>query len=451
MNDLATLFGPDTDFDVNSEPTKEPADVRAELRALVGSPPPSADPRPSGGSGNLKALVGGSEPTGRDSVAADLKALLGERRDAAPSATQLDLSLLPRSDGFAADEKGWRAPELAQVGKRPLFGGRRRAGAINYLSVAAAVVAVVALVGAVSLAVVQRATANPADDAMFSLREREAELANETKVLETAADLYDDSVEEAAALAEVSAPIVAGLAGRVDGAALVPVENARAALAAAAASSTAVRVPTYRRGQIDEKDLAQVGNAIDSVRLARGELPALIASARDARSTVVSAIAGYRAQLLSLGTAIESEAVKLVTENDSAGQTFRTSVTDAAARVVTSQRAGGDGLSEMPAYAAAVDALRAENARIVALEEAEREATPSRPTNPNGGNVNNRDADSDSSDPGTPSPEPSQPAPSPDPEPSPEPPQPEPTPDPEPTEPSVPNPDPSAPIEGGTA
>jgi len=451
MNDLATLFGPDTDFDENSKPTKEPAEVSAELRALVGSPPLSAHLRSSGGSANLKALVGGSEPIGRDAVAADLKALLGERRDAAPSAAQLDLSLSPRSDGFTADEKGWRAPELAQVGKRPLFGGRRRAGAINYLSVAAAVVAVVALVGAVSLAVVQRATANPADDAMFSLREREAELANETKVLQTAADLYDDSVEEAAALAEVSAPIVAGLAGRVDGAALVPVENARAALAAATASSTAVRVPIYQRGQIDEKDLAQVGNAIDSVRLARDEIPALIASARDARSTVVSALAGYRTQLVSLGAAIESEATKLVAENDSAGSSFRTAVTDAAARVVASQQAGGDGLGDMPVYAAAVDALRAENARVVALEEAEREAARDRPTNPNGGNGSNRDPDSNSSDPGTPSPQPSQPAPSPDPEPSPEPSQPEPTPDPEPTEPSLPNPDPTAPIEGGTA
>jgi hypothetical protein len=211
-----------------------------------------------------------------------------------------------------------------------------------------------------------------------------------------------------------------------------------------------ISVPAYQRAQIDEKDLADVGKAIDNVRLSRDELPALITDARDARSTIVSAISGYRAQLQSLGTAIESEASKLVAENDSAGSSFRTAVTDTAARVVTAQRAGGDGLAEMPAYAAAVDALRAENARIVALEEAERENTPSRPTAPIGGTGNGGDTDSDSSDPGSPAPQPSQPAPSPDPEPSPEPSQPEPTPDPEPTVPSVPNPDPTAPIEGGT-
>ncbi|KTR94098.1 hypothetical protein NS220_10430, partial [Microbacterium testaceum] len=132
---------------------------------------------------------------------------------------------------------------------------------------------------------------------------------------------------------------------------------------------------------------------------------------------------------------------------------FRTAVTDAAARIVSAQQAGGDGLSDMPAYAVAVDALRVENARVVALEEAEREATPNRPTNPNGGTGNGGDPDSNTSDPGTPSPEPSQPAPSPDPEPSPEPTQPEPTPDPEPqpTEPTIPIPEPTTPIEGGTA
>lgn len=469
MTDLRTLLWPNAEHGALQTQSQTSSTESGTLRDLVGAstlesvPPVSRDDlrnlvgeepeQPSQAPRDLSVLVGASdEPATSSSAAPALAALVGAAESRDPAAGSMDLStLVGKPTRQAADGDGWRAPELARVGARPLFGGRRKAGAVNYLSVAAATLAVVALVATTSFAFIQRATANPADDAMISLREREAELANETKVLQTAADLFEGSVREAASLAESSAPVLAGLTGRVDGAVLGSAETARAALAAVAGSAGAVSVPVYQRDQIDEKDLADVGKAIDSVRLARETLPALITDARDARSTVVSALAGYRTQLVSLGAAIESEATKLVAENDSAGSSFRTAVTDAAARVVASQQAGGDGLADMPTYAAAVDALRAENARIVALEEAEREATPNRPTNPNGGNSNNRDPDSDSSDPGTPSPEPSQPAPSPDPEPSPEPSQPEPTPDPEPTEPSVPNPDPSAPIEGGTA
>ncbi|WP_193751218.1 hypothetical protein [Microbacterium testaceum] len=420
--DLSRLAGP---------PRPRSATASSDLAALVGARPD--DGTPSSSSSDLTALVGGAERAVASSSAADLSAMVGSR-----SAEKLD-------------DAGWRAPDLAQAGKRPLFGGRRKAGPVNYLSVAVAAIAVVALVGTASFAVFLRATANPADDAMVSLREREAELANETKVLQTAVDLYAGSTSEAASLAETSAPVLAALQGRVDGAALAAAENARAVLAQKAQAAVSVSVPAYQRDSIDEKSLDDVGQAIDDVRLARETLPPLISEARDARSSVVTALSDYRTALGSLGAAIQSEAAKLVAANDSAGSAFRAAVTDAAARIVSAQQAGGDGLSDMPAYAVAVDALRAENARIVALEEAEREATPNRPSNPNGGTDNGRDPDSDSSDPGTPSPEPSQPAPSPDPEPSPEPTQPEPTPDPEPTEPSIPNPDPTTPIEGGSA
>ncbi|MDF2916644.1 MAG: outer rane receptor protein mostly Fe transport [Microbacterium sp.] len=468
MTDLRTLLWPNAEPGAVQTHGESPSTGSETIRALVGPsthetvrPVPKdnlrdlvgdASAEPATAPPDLSVLLGPAERHDSSATAAPaLSALVGaaESRDAAVESKDLS-ALVGAPTRQVVDSEGWRAPELAQVGARPLFGGRRKAGAVNYLSVAAATLAVVALVVTTSFAFIQRATANPADDAMISLREREAELANETKVLQTAADLFDSSVEEAASLADASAPVLAGLSGRVDGSVLGSVESARGALAAAAASAVTISVPAYQRAQIDEKDLADVGKAIDNVRLSRDELPALITDAREARSTIVSAISGYRAQLRSLGTAIESEASKLVAENDSAGSSFQTAVTDTAARVVTAQRAGGDGLAEMPAYAAAVDALRAENARIVALEEAERENSPSRPTAPIGGTGNGGDTGSDSSDSGSPAPQPSQPAPPPDPEPSPEPSQPEPTPDPEPTVPSVPNPDPTAPIEGGT-
>lgn len=487
MNDLRTLFGP-TEEREKAETAKQASPTSSvALRALVGagsaeSPAPTSStslrdlvgataavsasssgdlslvagpPRPPSvaAPADLAALVGPGFEAAAPSSSSDLTALVGGGKSTAPSSSGDLSAIVGARSPEKLDDSGWRAPDLAQAGRRPLFGGRRKAGPVNYLSVAVATLAVVALVGTASFAVVLRATANPADDAMVSLREREAELANETKVLQTAVDLYAGSTSEAAALAETSAPVLAALQGRVDGAALTSAENARVVLAEKARAAAPVSVPAYQREPIDEKSLDDVGQAIDDVRLARETLPPLITEARDARSAVVTALSDYRAALGLLGTAIQSEATKLVAANDSAGSNFRSAVTDAAGRIVSAQQAGGDGLSDMPTYAVAVDALRAENARIIALEEAEREATPNRPTNPNGGTDNGRDPYSNNSDPGTPSPEPSPPAPSPDPEPSPEPTQPEPTPDPEPepTEPSVPNPDPSAPIEGGTA
>lgn len=432
MNDLRTLFGPDTDSERKARPAGGPSTDTASLRALVGAPTAAPQQPQSDGFSGLKALVGDSQAPHDDSTASELAALVGGTRASERPSIKTDLSSFVGSGGVAAEGAGWQAPELAQVGKRPMFGGRRKAGAVNYLSVAAAVIAIVALVGTASFAVVQRATANPADDAMVSLREREAELANETKTLQTAADLFNASVSEAANLGQSSASVFAALQGRVDAAPLATAEASRLNLLQVATAAKPVSIPTYQRGSIDEKDLVDVGEAIDGVRLARESLPSLVTDVRDARSTVTAALTSFRGELANLGSAIESEAAKAVTINDSASQSFRAAVTDAAARIKAAQQAGGDGLAEMPVYAAALDALRTENARIVALEQAERDAAPTTPRNPgsgsntgggtNSGGGSNTGGGNQGGSPDTgtnPDPAPSQPAP--DPEPVPEP------------------------------
>lgn len=434
MNDLRTLFGPDTDSERNARPAGEPSADTASLRALVGASTAAPQQPRSDGSSGLKALVGDSQAPHDDSTASELAALVGGTRASARPSIKTDLSSFVGSGGVAAEGAGWQAPELAQVGKRPMFGGRRKAGAVNYLSVAAAVIAIVALVGTASFAVIQRATANPADDAMVSLREREAELANETQTLQTAADLFDASVSEAANLGQSSASVLVALQGRVDAAPLATAEASRLNLLQVAAAAQPVSIPTYQRASIDEKDLVDVGKAIDGVRLARESLPPLVTNVRDARSTVTAALTSFRGELSNLGSAIESEAAKAVTINDSASQSFRAAVTDAAARVKAAQQAGGDGLAEMPVYAASLDALRTENARILALEQAERDAAPTTPRNPgsgsntgggtNSGGGSNTGGGNQGGSPDTgtnPDPAPSQPAPDPDPEPVPDP------------------------------
>lgn len=410
MNDLRKLVGSSTESDRNTRSAAQaPADVAA-LRALVGaSSAVSGDALVASDSSRLRDLVGegasgspaspsrklidradGSAPAPSIDPGSALSALVGGSRPALSPDSRGALSALVGVGGKSAEDSGWQAPELAQAGKRPLFGGRRRVGAVNYLSLAAAVLAVVAIVGTTSFAVVQRTTANPADDAMVSLREREAELANDTKVLQTAADLYDASVEEATSLAQSSESVLAALEGRVDGSALAAAQAARGTLLQAAATAVSVSIPEYQRASIDEKSLADVGKAIDGVRVARESLPTLITDARDARSQVTGAVSAFRTELANLGSAIKAEADRLVVENDSATQSFRTAVTDAAGRVTAAQQAGGDGLAEMPVYAAAVDALRAENQRVLALKEAERERTPTQqPTrNPGSGGSN---------------------------------------------------------------
>ncbi|MFF7682012.1 hypothetical protein ACFZA2_04550 [Microbacterium sp. NPDC007973] len=410
MNDLRKLVGSSTESEGNARSAAKAPTENSALRDLVGAAAAvSVDARAASESARLRALVGESAPHSAPSQSEDLsdltggsprassddspsalKALVGGSRPASTPDSRAALSALVGAGGKSAEDAGWQAPELAQVGKRPLFGGRRKAGAVNYLSVAAAVVAVLAIVGTASFAVVQRATANPADDAMVSLREREAELANDTKVLQTAADLYDASVTEAASLAQASESVFVALQGRVDGATLGAAETARGTLLQASATATPVSIPEYQRASIDEKSLADVGKAIDGVRLARESLPTLITDARDARTQITAAVSAFKSQLTALGSTIKTEADKLVVENDSAAQTFRSAVTDAAARVTAAQQAGGDGLAEMPVYAAAVDALRAENQRVLALEEAERERTPTQqPTrNPGSGGSN---------------------------------------------------------------
>ncbi len=280
---------------------------------------------------------------------------------------------------MAVGTSGWSAPENAQVGRRPVFGTRRRQGSVNFISVAVATLAVLALAGTTTFAVVQRATANPADGAMESLREQEAELQNTTAVLQTSADLYTGSLAEAAALVDGGAELSPVLQGRVDQAALESTDAARVALAEVISTPVSVAIPTYVRDEIDEKSLADVGRAIDDVRAAKGAFPPLVDAARAARATVVSGMDAYRAALLNLGAVIETEAPKQREANDAAPEGFRSAVTDAAAAVRGAQVAGGNGVSEMRAYAQAVDALRTENQRILLLRQAEADAEQESP------------------------------------------------------------------------
>ncbi|MDF2506423.1 MAG: outer rane receptor protein mostly Fe transport [Microbacterium sp.] len=426
MNDLSTLFAPTAQSDA-PVPSGDPG---RDLRRLVGEP----EAQSKNAEPFLEALTGlvGAPAETEAAPAVDLRALVGGdepgRRSRRDSASQ-SLSALVSNSG---SDTGWLAPELSQPGRRPLFNGRRRAGAVNLASVAIAVLAIVLLAGTATFAVVQRATTNPADDAMISLREREAELRNETQVLQTAADLYTATLTESNTIAASSEGVLATLQGRVDQGVLDSASRARATLVSVAGTAKSVSVPEYNRAAVDEKSLTQVAEAIDDVRIAREALQPMVSQVREARAVVVSALDAFRNELRNVGSAIEAGAAAEVARNDAAADSFRTAVTEAASRVRAAQLAGGDGLAEMPTFASALDALRAENTRVLELraaeEEDERSRTPQRESDPPSRNQqqpsNPQPSDPPTTDPTTP------PAPEPTPDPTTEP---EPEPEPQPT------------------
>lgn len=436
MTDLTTLFP--SAGESNERPLVSRAGA-AQLRDLVGGGRDDAGARISSSpsSQSLTQLVGEPEQSRPATTTSDLSSLWGgtssDMRETRPATTGAGLASLVGAPHATVQGSGWAAPESAQVGRRPIFGTRRRQGSVNFISVAAATLAVLALAGTTTFAVVQRATANPADGAMVSLREQEAELQNATAVLQTSADLYAGSLADAAAMVQSGSGALAALQGRVDQAPIDAAEAARAALAQVVSAPARVTIPSYVREAIDEKSLADVGRAIDDVSAAKSALPPLVDNARAARTTVVAAMDAYRAALVNLGAVIEVEAPKQLEANDAASDGFRSAVTEAAARIRAAQVAGGDGASEMPSYAQAVDALRAENQRIIALRQAEAEVeeeAPRRtPQSPAPSVPEQSDPqpstppDTTPTDPPTqePVPSPSNPAPEPEPEPQPQP------------------------------
>lgn len=361
----------------------------ADLQALVGpgASAPGAVSTPSSGStspadADLARMLGPAPVRGPEAASSPaLSDLVGAAPASAPKVgtelTELVGVAVPRTD-----DRGWMAPERAQAARRPRFARAGSGGSVGALSIVVAVAAVLMLAGTTTFALVQRATVNPAAEAMAGLREREAELRNEIKGLQTSSDLLAAMIEEAQVASQSAAGVLPNLRGRVEDAPVDAAESARTALDSAVSSVPTVLVPDYQRGTVDEQSLRSVGHALDEVRRERDALPSLIAQVRTARSGVSSALDDFRARLRDLGAAVEAAGARVVQSQDAAGDGFRQAVTNAAAGVLSAQRTGADGLTEMAAFAAAVDALNAENARVL---EQQSVRAPSRA--PSGGTV----------------------------------------------------------------
>lgn len=318
----------------------------------------------------LSRLLGARQET-RQHAPVDLSHLFGQsslapaeedRRAAAPASADLATRVGPAS--ARPDDFAWAAPELARAGKRPRF-ARRKAGAVNILSIAVAIFSIVALIGVASFALVLRATANPADDAMVSLREREAELTNEIDQTRTAMDLYSASLAAANASIASARDVLPGLVPHVSPNSLKAAQAAQASLERLAAQPPSIVIPDYRRAPIDESSLVEVGRALDEVREVEDTLPTMMTEVRNARAELVAGLTAFRASLLPVGEALQTDAAERIGAATAADDSFRATVEAASAALRASQAAGGDGLSEMSAVVSALDALEAENQRVL--------------------------------------------------------------------------------------
>lgn len=303
----------------------------------------------------------GGEAPADDAALTRLRRLVGAGpASAGPRASGAAAAAQPGSVSAAASALSVVSPRSRAKRSR----GRRTAG--DWVTTATAVAAIAAVVGVGVLVGVESASSNEVTAAAQSLRAQEVDLRNRTTTLETSLDLYETAVADAEALADSAEAPLAGLEGRSD-------EPARAAALTALATfrdeirgQSAPREPAaYRREADADQSLPAVAAQLDAVRAASLEIDAAIDETRAARSAVAASEETFRAALSALGATLPGFAAVVAGENRDAGQSYRAAVTAAADAVVAAQLGGGSGGAEMIAYAAAVDALRGENQRVI--------------------------------------------------------------------------------------
>jgi peptidoglycan DL-endopeptidase CwlO len=299
---------------------------------------------------------------------------------AAPSADARRLRALVGDPVPAMNDAPMAPVELARPGRRPLrfrrVGDPRR----DWISRGVAVVAVLAVVGIVGVAGYQQLSRNPADEVAANLREQEAELQNAALTLDTSTALLESTVEAAEARVTTITPALTTLADKTDASVWQPAEAARAALAVAVDDTAVPALPeAYERPSVDVSTLEGVARALDVVTASQLAIDELLAQVRAERGRLAAAVERFDEAVSGLGATVPDAAELAVAENSLASATFRDAVTTAAERVVADQRTGDLGVNALLAYAAAVDALRAEHTRVDNLPQTAPSPAPVRP------------------------------------------------------------------------
>ncbi|GAT72192.1 hypothetical protein MHM582_0665 [Microbacterium sp. HM58-2] len=345
-----------------------------------------------------------------------LREMIGDPRD------EIDMAS-PRSGArlaqLVAEAKADPSPALAwepaATGKRP----RRR---MDVLSAAAASLAIAALAVAGIVAGVQTANADPAGDAMQSLRADEESIRSAESALTATHERLRTGLETGAADA-------ATLRAAVDAAREAPAPwlgwNATAdvldpALAdeilaeidrhtAALQSVVLADLPApYEQRDLDADSLEEVGSAIGAAQEHLDVLDATTEALRETRADVDSIDTAHAGALEALSARFAESGAALVEKYENADIELQEAVTAAAAAVVTSKLQGEAGTAAVTAYRDAVVALMADEPVEEERPRTSNPGTGTETTEP--GTADPGTTDPGTTDPGaTPPPEPTDP------------------------------------------
>ena len=238
-------------------------------------------------------------------------------------------------------------------------------------------VSIVLLIGVVvaSVVIAQSISANNVAARELAAAVADLEAAEETatqpqSVLDAAVKKYDDTVESARATADSAGPPLAAIPGMAAQPLLDASNAALAALVAQLDASTLDDPPEpYERGDVDvTRHRRGAGGDDRSPTTTRSCVTTATREVTAAQAALQEKLDALRAAQVALGASLPETAVVIVGENPDALQSFRDAVIAASVAVPAAQNAGGSGDAELLAYAAAVTALRGDQARAIAEE-----------------------------------------------------------------------------------
>jgi hypothetical protein len=265
---------------------------------------------------------------------------------------------------------------------------RRAGNTVDVLNVVTAVIAVLALVLATVVAWIVIASASPETDALRTLSQSEAVLANETQAVNAAIGRVDQSRADGIALGQQFQLPLTQLQGMSDDAALAAAETARAAyLAALEGLAVPATVTAYASPPVDEESLPSIGAAIDGVSTRSTEVSGVADSIADLRTQLFTLDRTFAAAMATFAATLPASAQIIVEENPYADETFAEAVTQTADAVATSALATAESIATLSAYSTAVTALREdqERAEIEIAEQLAREEDERRRQQSGGG------------------------------------------------------------------
>ena len=259
---------------------------------------------------------------------------------------------------------------------------RRAGNQVDVLNAVTSVLAVVALVMVTVVAWVAISSSSPENDALRTLSQSEAVLANETQAVNAAIGRLDTARADGIAHAEEFAASLAEAAGAADDAALAVADKARTDyLAALGALAMPAAIEVYSAPAVGEQSLASIGAAIDAVAIRTGEVAATAETVSDLRTQVQTLGRTFVAAMAAFAATIPPAAAAIVDASPDAEESFREAVLASADAVAATALAAPDSAATLTAYAAAVAALRDDQERAeraiaeerAAREEAERQ------------------------------------------------------------------------------